>query len=178
MMRLFDAYLWHLEAAVRLDPGVVCPGVRELLTTLSYRAHIHMALATGNLERGARLKLAVHGLDRYFETGGFGSDASRREAVIAAAIAKAEAHYGIRFQRVSVIGDTPQDVVCARANKVHSVGVATGPFGVDALQQSGAALVFADLSDTDLIVSALDGLPQNIRPSGAPHEESVHPFVV
>lgn len=168
MNEVFAAYLRHLEEAFRLDPGEVCPGVRDLLHVLSGQAHLWLALGTGNLEQAAWMKLAVHGLDGYFAAGGFGSDAPERKAVIAAGIAKAQARYGTRFQRVVVIGDTPDDIECARVNAVHSIGVGTGPFGLGVLRRAGATLVFPDLSDTDAVIRALDELPSTdpLRPTG------------
>jgi phosphoglycolate phosphatase-like HAD superfamily hydrolase len=142
--------------------------VRSFLDVLSQRAGTVLALGTGNLEQSARMKLAAHGLDRYFETGGFGEDGIERDALIAAGIARAQSRYRMGFARVVVIGDTPADVACARANRVHSLGVATGPCDVQALRQAGATLVYADLSRTPTIVEALDALPPTSHLTATP----------
>lgn len=156
---LRTSFLHHFEDAIRLDPGQICPGVRSLLEVFSRQAGIVLALGTGNLERSARMKLAAHDLDAFFATGGFGDDGIDREAVITAGIARAEAHHRTGFQRVVVVGDTPHDVACARANKVHSVCVATGPFNVETLRLAGAMLVFPDFTWTQAVVLAIDSLP-------------------
>ncbi len=153
------AFLAHFADAVRLDPGQVGPGVRALLEALSGRAGTVLALGTGNLKESARMKLAAHGLDTYFETGGFGDDSPDRDELIAAGIARAQARHRTSFERVVVVGDTPFDVACARANHVHSLAVATGPFDAESLRQAGATLVVPDCTDTDAIVAALDALP-------------------
>lgn len=153
------AYVRHFAEALSDDPGTVCPGVRELLHVLSGRAGMQLAIGTGNLERVARMKLAVHRLETYFETGGFGSDAAAREDVIAAGIARTEARRGVRFDRIVVLGDTPHDVVAAHANDVHSLGVATGSFDQDTLRQAGATVIMPDLAGTDAVIRAIEALP-------------------
>jgi hypothetical protein len=86
---------------------------------------------TGNFERVARLKLARAGIGHHFEAGqgAFGSDAEAREALPAIA----RAARGLPRERTLVIGDTPHDIACARADGVRVVGIATGPFAADAL---------------------------------------------
>ncbi|MDR7555550.1 MAG: HAD hydrolase-like protein [Armatimonadota bacterium] len=152
---LREGFLRHLAQTVREQPGEVCPGVRPLLEALAARADMYLALGTGNLERGARLKLAVHDLDRYFPTGGFGDDAPERAAIIAAGIARARAHYRTPFDRIVVVGDTPHDLAAARANGAACLCVATGVYGLEALRAAGAALLFPDLTDLDAVVAAL-----------------------
>lgn len=160
--RLHDAYLGHLAELLRSDPGEVCPGVHRLLRTLQAEPWVRLALGTGNLEQGARLKLEAHGLAGYFATGGFGSDAVERAAIIAAGIAKAELRFGARFDRVAVIGDTPRDIACAMANGVYGIGVATGSYGIGELRRAGAARVFSDFSSSGDFLAAISALPPSI----------------
>jgi phosphoglycolate phosphatase len=118
----------------------VAPGVAELLPRLAARpGEFRLSLVTGNLEPVARLKLARAGLGRYFAPGqgGFGSDhASRAELP---PIARERAG-GWPRERTVVIGDTPRDIACARADGVRVVAVATGPFGVEALADADAVV--------------------------------------
>ena len=60
---------------------------------------------------------------------------------------------------VIVIGDTPHDVACARIAGARAVGVATGPFSVEQLRESGAETVFEDLSDTSAFFELLETRP-------------------
>jgi phosphoglycolate phosphatase-like HAD superfamily hydrolase len=57
--------------------------------------------------------------------------------------------------RVFVIGDTPNDVACARSGGAQAIAVATGPSSVDDLWASGADVVFGDLSDTDTVIGVI-----------------------
>lgn len=69
--RLINKYLSYLQRALKRYPGIVLPGVKHLLDILSKINYIQIALGTGNIEEGARIKLSIHGLDSYFSTGGF-----------------------------------------------------------------------------------------------------------
>jgi phosphoglycolate phosphatase-like HAD superfamily hydrolase len=53
---------------------------------------------------------------------------------------------------VTIIGDTPLDVDCAKAHGCRAIGVATGPYSVDQLRDAGADLAVADLSDTAMLL--------------------------
>ena len=118
----------------------VAPGVPELLAALAARpGEFRLALVTGNLEPIARIKLGRAGIGDYFEAGqcGFGSDhASRAELP---AIARSRAGDWPR-ERTVVIGDTPRDIACARADDVRVAAVATGPFAVEALADADAVV--------------------------------------
>src|SRR5207245_1648666 len=64
------------------------------------------------------------------------------------------ARYRERFGRhieprlVTIIGDTPHDIACAKAHGCRSLGVATGSFSVEDLRACGADRAVRDLSDT------------------------------
>ena len=105
---------------------------------------MRLAVLTGNLEPIAHLKLARAGLGRFFEhgQGGFGSDAEDRLDL--PAIARARAGGYPRAQTV-VIGDTPRDIACARADEVRCIAVATGPYS--AAQLDGADVVLESAHD-------------------------------
>ena len=101
----------------------------ELLTELSARPdEFRLSLVTGNLEPIARLKLERAGVGRFFAAGqgGFGSDHEDRGRLPAIARARASDPPWPR-ERTVVIGDTPRDIACARADGVRVAAVATGP---------------------------------------------------
>jgi phosphoglycolate phosphatase len=118
----------------------VLPGVVELLEALADRPdEFRLSLVTGNLEPLARLKLARAGLGRFFETGqgGFASDHASRARL--PGIARARAGDWPR-ERTVVIGDTPRDIACARADGVRVAAIATGPYAIEALADADAVV--------------------------------------
>jgi phosphoglycolate phosphatase-like HAD superfamily hydrolase len=136
------------EAYARLVPddlsAHVAPGIVEVLEELDAREGVRLAVLTGNLEPIAHLKLARAGLGRFFEhgQGGFGSDSEDRLDLPAIARRRAGGHP--RADTV-VIGDTPRDIACARADGVRCVAVATGPYS--AAELDGADVVLESAHD-------------------------------
>jgi phosphoglycolate phosphatase-like HAD superfamily hydrolase len=126
----------------------VAPGVPELLADLDERDGVRLALLTGNFEPVARLKLARAGIGLWFAAGqgGFGSDHEDRAALPAIARRRAARDDAAwPRERTVVIGDTPNDIACARADGVRCLAVATGPFAADDLR--GADGVAADAGE-------------------------------
>jgi phosphoglycolate phosphatase len=133
-----------MEAYERLCPDDlserVLPGIVELLDALAARPdEFRLSLVTGNLEPVARLKLARAGLGGYFEPGqgGFASDHASRAELPAVARRRAG---GWPRERTVVIGDTPRDIACARADGVRVAAVATGPYAIEALADADAVV--------------------------------------
>jgi phosphoglycolate phosphatase len=118
----------------------LAPGMAELLEALSARPEaFRLSLLTGNLEAVARRKLAAAGVGRHFAAGqgAFGSDAESRDAL--PAIARSRAGDWTRARTV-VIGDTPRDIACARADGLRVAAVATGPYPLEALADADAVV--------------------------------------
>ncbi|HVL95121.1 MAG TPA: haloacid dehalogenase-like hydrolase [Solirubrobacteraceae bacterium] len=115
--------------------GFVAPGVVELLPELAADDRFRLSLVTGNFEPVARLKLDRAGIGRYFPPGqgGFGTDAEAREELPPIARERAG---GWPRERTVVIGDTPNDIACARADGLRVIAVATGPFGAGDLREA------------------------------------------
>jgi phosphoglycolate phosphatase-like HAD superfamily hydrolase len=122
----------------------VIPGIPELLPGLAGRDGVTLGLLTGNFEPVARLKLSRAGIGRWFpaDKGAFGSDSEDRAAL--PAIARRRSGRVPREQTI-VIGDTPRDIACARADGVRCVAVTTGLYGPDEL--AGADAVARDASE-------------------------------
>jgi phosphoglycolate phosphatase-like HAD superfamily hydrolase len=137
------------EWATRLLPddlsGAVLPGVRDLLGWLAKQEDVTLGLLTGNYEPIARLKLERAGFGRAFADapGAFGSDAEDRAALPAIARRRAGTSRA-PYPRADtiVIGDTPHDIACARADQLRCVAVGSGAFGAEAL--TGADAVARD----------------------------------
>ena len=126
--------------------GFVAPGVRDLLDDLAAREGCILSLVTGNLEPIARLKLERARLGHHFPhgQGGFGSDHEDRTELPAIARRRAgrRAAGGDAYPREKtvVIGDTPLDIVCARADGVRCIAVTTGSYGADELAGADAVV--------------------------------------
>lgn len=166
--RLESAYLTHLERTLAAGPPpVLMPGVPDVIDHFERHTECVLGLLTGNLRRGAQLKLASFpGLFERFATGAFGDDHDHhRHALVDVARTRAATAFGRTFadHEVVVIGDTPRDVDCARRAGVVSVAVAAGDHPREAL--ADADLVVDDLTDPAGLAEAL-GTVQAAR-SGA-----------
>ena len=149
--RYLEVYLAALPAELARKRGTVLPGIPEILAATHRRGEIANGLLTGNLRRGAELKLDHYGLWAHFEFGAFADDAELRDELGPHAVRRACAHHRVEFatHRVWVIGDTPHDIACGKAIGAHTVGVATGRYSVAELQACGATAALADLHDTE-----------------------------
>jgi phosphoglycolate phosphatase-like HAD superfamily hydrolase len=144
---LRDLRLAATEAFARRCPAdlssTVAPGMRALLDRLAERRDVRLSLVTGNLEPIARLKLKRAGLGHRFEPGqgGFGSDHEDRTEL--PAIARRRAGSGRTPhppERTVIIGDTPRDIACARADGARVVAITTGPFSAEELRDADAVV--------------------------------------
>jgi phosphoglycolate phosphatase-like HAD superfamily hydrolase len=159
--------LWRIylrEFAVGMShPGhqtTLLPGVRELLDALEpHRGDSVIGLLTGNVRRGADLKLGSVGLADRFSMGAYGSDHERRDHLPPIAVQRARELTGREFvgEEIVIIGDTPYDITCGQSLGVRAIGVATGRYTVEELQGAGADLVLEDLGDTEAAMEALLG---------------------
>ncbi|MFO0804442.1 MAG: haloacid dehalogenase-like hydrolase [Gemmataceae bacterium] len=147
--KLQEAYLAKLPDSLRLRGGNVLPGVADVLAELRPRTDVLMGLLTGNIRRGARVKLGHFGLWDFFACGGFGDEHFDRDDVARMAYREVCLHRGCEVNPADiwVIGDTPLDVQCARAIGAKAVAVATGWHPVEELAACQPDHCFTDLSD-------------------------------
>ncbi len=134
----------------RLDGQArVLPGVIALLEQLDGLETIRTGLITGNLEHGARIKLEPFDLNRFFASGGFGSDHHDRREVARIGVEKMCKQYDLQVQpeQVVVIGDTEKDVDCARANGYRSIAVQFDWVSKRRLMASEPDIYLENLSD-------------------------------
>lgn len=152
---LLEAYLEEMEEMLPSRGGTVFPGVREILDWSHEHPEVHNALLTGNLEKGAHLKLRRFDLDRFFEFGAFGDDSPNRNDLGPVALERARTRLKKDFSldRTWVIGDTPRDIECARALGCRVLALATGSYPLETL--GGADLALQDLSDHRAVIGAL-----------------------
>jgi phosphoglycolate phosphatase-like HAD superfamily hydrolase len=140
----------------------VLPGAREALTATNRHARYHNALLTGNIRPAARLKIRLVNLSQFFDLpGAFGSDSHDRRDLPALAARRIRRHLKVelRPEQFIVIGDTPNDIACARHFGARAVAIATGrSYGLDQLLTHQPDAVLPDLSDTELLIRTLDQL--------------------
>jgi len=158
MAACFDAYVAELDALIGDGARVkIMPGIAEVVKALAGRDDAVVGLLTGNIEAGARVKLRPTGLWPLFRLGAFGSDhMDRRELPgIACERARTIAGHHFAFEHVTIIGDTPLDVDCARACGAVAVAVATGFHPAADLTACAPDLFFPDFSDVPAALAAL-----------------------
>jgi phosphoglycolate phosphatase len=157
--RYADGYVAALPAALTDREVHLLPGVLVLLEQARGRGDVALGLLTGNLRRGAEVKLASRNLWRFFPFGAFADDAEDRNLLGPCAVQRARAHHGVPFALVStwVIGDTPHDVACAHAFGARAFAVATGRHTAAELRASRPHAVAGDLADTAAFWRTVDG---------------------
>jgi phosphoglycolate phosphatase-like HAD superfamily hydrolase len=137
------------EYAHRCPPDLrdhLAPGVGAVLDKLAGLRGLQLSLVTGNLEPIARLKLERAGIGHHFPLGqgGFGTDDDDRAALPEIARERAgERGRPYPRERTVVIGDTPLDIACARADGVQVIAIATGPFAAEELRGADAIITHA-----------------------------------
>ena len=154
-----ERYVALLEQELATATGTrLMPGFPGILDRLEAETGVVLGLLTGNLERGAALKLRAAGIDPgRFRVGAYGSDAARRTDLPTIAARRAEPFFGRApaGAEVVIIGDTPADVTCGSAIGARAVAVATGAYSLAELAACGAHAVFADFADTDSALEAI-----------------------
>ena len=156
---LLDTYLGHLDERIGRHDGKLLPGILPLLKALSERSDAVLALLTGNVSRGAEIKLTHYGVWDFFEFGAFADDHHDRNELGKFARARALELHGEEFppSRIYVIGDTPKDIECGRAIGACTVAIATGHYSSAELRDHAPDFLFEDLSDTARVVALLLG---------------------
>jgi phosphoglycolate phosphatase-like HAD superfamily hydrolase len=140
----------------------VLPGVRETLQALAEDPRYESALLTGNIESMAYLKMQIVGLDKFFTLpGAFGDESHNRRDLPASAADRIRKHLQLDLppEHFIVIGDTPNDIDCARHFGARAVAVGTGrSYSAEEMLASKPDALLPDLADTELVIKTLDAL--------------------
>ncbi|MCR4339197.1 MAG: haloacid dehalogenase-like hydrolase [Gemmatimonadaceae bacterium] len=160
MDELLDLYLRGLAREVESGERVprTLPGIPELLDALESKGHVTLGLLTGNIEPGAKVKLAAAGVDvQRFRVNAFGSDHEHRLELPGVAQRRAAAFLGreLAGDAIYVIGDTPADIRCGEAIGARAIGVATGHYPVEELKKHEPYAVFENLAETSAVVRVI-----------------------
>lgn len=161
--RFKRGYLSRIDDALAACEGTVLAGVEKLLETLTLMPSVQIGLLTGNLEAGAERKLVHYNLWHWFPFGGFGDVHFDRADIARSAKQAAIDHFEQQpnhsktsLEKVIVIGDTPNDIHCARAIGAHAVAVPTGQTTTEELAAESPDLLMIDLTNTDELIELLE----------------------
>jgi phosphoglycolate phosphatase-like HAD superfamily hydrolase len=147
--RFFACYLQCLQQIIPGCKGGACHGVLEFYQELAALPEPPLTgLLTGNIKKGARIKLEHHQLWDKFPFGGFADDHEERPHIAAAALRRGSERFGrpLRGEEVVVIGDTPLDIDCGRAIGAKVLAVATGGATLEELQRHQPDWAVPDLT--------------------------------
>ncbi len=147
--KAIGCYLKHLPDAVAESAGYrVMPGIEKLLERLIDDGLL-LGLVTGNIEAAAHIKLSRGHLNRFFSFGGYGSDSADRTEVTKAALQRGALVSGgtLSDGACIAVGDTPRDIKAGHAAGIKVVGVATGNYEVEQLNEAGADWAITEVSD-------------------------------
>ena len=159
--RFLQGYLQRLERTLATRRGSLLPGVLPLLRAVRERSDVAVGILTGNVAAGARLKLRHYGIDAFFDFGGYGDHHTDRGGIAADALGAADAYLRATHRLAAepalttVIGDTPEDVRCARSIGAKAIAVATGNSSLSELTAAAPDRAFPDLTDRDAVLGVI-----------------------
>lgn len=142
-------YLDVLADEVARTPIRVHDGMERAMDMADARKDVALGLGTGNIRKGAEIKLRRVGIFERFSFGGFGDDSIERPPILMAGARRGADKLGVAIEacRIVVIGDTPKDVAAAKAIGADSIAVATGMHDVAELRQCDPTATFETLAD-------------------------------
>ena len=142
-----------------LAEGRVHPGVADLLMQLAATDGVRQTLLTGNVVSNAYEKVDAFGLGGYFDfaIGAYGSDHADRHRLVPIALERTARLRADPFDpdEVWIVGDTANDLRCARAGGAHCLLVGTGREGMGSAADLTPDHLVADLSDTAAVLAVL-----------------------
>jgi len=154
-------YLEEMQRAVTTGAHVIepIPGGREVLQAVAEHPRYASALLTGNIEPAAHFKVEVAGLAEFFTLpGAFGDESFDRRDLPASAARRINKYLGaeLKPEQFIVIGDTPNDIACARHFGARVVAVATGRIhSAEDLRAGEPDALLPNLLDVDLVMKTL-----------------------
>ena len=159
--RYFEGYVAALPAEMNNPQARVLPGVREILRAATEHGGFAQGLLTGNMRRGAQLKLAHHGLWDHFAFGAFADDSEHRNELGPHAVRRALERHGVNFAAddVWIIGDTPHDIACGKIIGARTLAVATGGATLEQLREHSPTAAVQNLADTAAVLALLERRP-------------------
>jgi phosphoglycolate phosphatase-like HAD superfamily hydrolase len=132
------------RASIRIHEGMMAA-----MDMADARSNVALGLGTGNIRKGAEIKLGCVGIYHRFGFGGFGDDSIDRPSLLMAGARRGADRLGAPIEdcRIVVVGDTPKDVAAAKVIGADSIAVATGMHDVAELASCDPTVVFTNLAD-------------------------------
>jgi phosphoglycolate phosphatase-like HAD superfamily hydrolase len=161
---LKQCYIREMKRAVGNGAQIIeaMPGAFAALTAVDEHPRYRSALLTGNIEPAAYLKVEITGLAEFFTLpGAFGDESFDRRDLPALAADRINKHLDmhLRPEHFIVIGDTPNDVACARHFGARVVAVATGRIhSPQELRDCQPDALLPDLLDVERFMKTLAAL--------------------
>jgi phosphoglycolate phosphatase-like HAD superfamily hydrolase len=124
------------------------PCAIELIMKLSKNQNYVIGLLTGNSKDMAKIKLRNAGFDeKKFAIQAFGDEEKSRSNLVNLARKRANKKLGCEFQgnNTIIIGDTINDIICARESKAKCVIIATGDDSRETLKAYSPDYLFESL---------------------------------
>ena len=144
-----DDFVNYVSEELPDSDARILAGVAEVVEAAHISPDHLQGLLTGNLRAAAEAKLVPFGLWDYFSFGAFADDAIERLDLGPIALARASECYGVTFapEEVTIIGDTPHDLACARAIGARSLAVASGRFTLEQLAECEPTCLVCSLQE-------------------------------
>ena len=139
---------------MREGKKVIIHGDGSSLWTLTHHRDFAVGLVTGNIEEGARIKVEMAGLAKFFHFGGYGSDSEDRTTLIEESIRRGTQFvFPAPVESVFVVGDTPLDIIHGHRAGARAIAVASAGFSLGDLEPYKPDLLVPSLTPSDPIIS-------------------------
>jgi phosphoglycolate phosphatase-like HAD superfamily hydrolase len=146
-------YAQNLPNALQAGAAHSINVIEEVLAEINSSNDFENAIATGNCRPGAIAKLAHINLIDFFKTDKI-FHASVKSQTRGQRIAEAKQSLGHRQVGI-IIGDSPKDILSAKANKLRVLGVATGMHTVDELRNLQSEHIIESAWTKDVLLGAI-----------------------
>ena len=115
---------------------------------------LSLALLTGNVKRGAQIKLGRFDLMKHFLFGAFGDEGETRNDLPIVARDRAQEILGksFKFEDIVLVGDTVEDAIAAKVNGCKSIVVCRRQEWYDDIVNAGADLIVESLDDSAIVI--------------------------
>jgi phosphoglycolate phosphatase-like HAD superfamily hydrolase len=137
------------DASYLRSSQTIVPGAKEALEMFSSKCL--QTCVTGNSPARARRKLEVFSMLDYFdlEVGGFGSLTTSYNDFVEDALRLVSKKYG-EGMSIFLLGNTPREMQSAQEAGIYSVGVTSGVYNAEDLEEYQPGMIIDDFSDDNV----------------------------